>query len=119
MSESEEVIGKLLLSAAKGGDTNTVISLLRDNPNIDVNYRKANSYYMGSTALHYAAEYGHTEVCRILLSNSNIDINAKDNYEWTALHWAAYRGRTECCRVLLSNSNMTISAMDNGGRTAL
>ncbi len=33
----------------------------------------------GSTALHNAAKYGHTETVRVLLSDGRIDVNIQDN----------------------------------------
>ena len=56
-----------------------------------MNYRHK-SDYSGSIALHCAANKGHTEVCEILLSNSNLNIDAKDNNGFTALHLATLYG---------------------------
>ena len=105
-----------LFEAAKKGDTNTVKSLLEENTHIDVNYR--DSYYDGYTALHYAASNGHREICELLISNSNIDINVKDNIGDTALHSAASNGHREICELFMSNSNIDISIETNKGYTA-
>ena len=47
--------------------------------------------------LRCAAEYGHTEVVKLLLA-AGADVHAQDNY---ALRWAASEGHTEIVRLLL------------------
>ena len=45
----------------------------------------------GSTTLHGAAENGHLEVVKLLLTH-DADVNAKGEHESTPLHWAAKEG---------------------------
>jgi ankyrin repeat protein len=58
--------------------------------------------YKGDTALHYAAEKGHTEIVRFLLDNG-ADIHQRNDKGNTALHYAAKEGHTEVIRLLLDN----------------
>ena len=55
---------------------------------------------MGQTVLHFAAEHGHTEVCKFLL-----DRGAKPSltvkYKWmTPKMWAERGGHYECAAIL-------------------
>ncbi len=51
-------------------------------------------------AIQLAAEYGHTEVVRLLLSDSRVNPSAQYNY---AIKWAAYYGHTEVVKLLLGD----------------
>jgi ankyrin repeat protein len=56
----------------------------------------------GITALHLAAEAGHTEVVRLLLERCANASSAKRS-GWTALHWAAQNGSLDIMRILLQH----------------
>ena len=49
----------------------------------------------GSTALHFAARRGNTEIASLLIDQQNCDVNAKDNALATPLHQAAISGDSE------------------------
>lgn len=58
----------------------------------------------GGTAIHVAAEAGHSEILKMLLVDGKMkqfinDCEAFDRRA-TALHWAAICGKTECCKIL-------------------
>ena len=61
-------LGKQLYSAAEDGRVFEVSSLLRDHPEINVNW----AYYYQETALHIASLNGHAEVVKLLLAHPNI-----------------------------------------------
>ena len=54
-----------LIEAAEQGDVEAVSTLLRDHPEINVNW----------TALHVSSRFGHSEVVKLLLAHPDIDAN--------------------------------------------
>ena len=55
----------------------------------------------GSTALHFAARRGNTEIAKLLIDQQNCDVNAKDNALVTPLHQAAISGDSEITEELI------------------
>ena len=41
----------------------------------------------GKNCLHIAADYGHFNLCRVLISKHNVDVQLPDHDGWTALHY--------------------------------
>ena len=54
------------------------------------------------TPLHTAAKFGHVDICRILLENSE-DKNPPNINGVTPLHVAAKEGHLEVCKILLES----------------
>lgn len=80
---------------------------------VDVNAKNDNI----ATALHYAAQYGHSK-CLAYLIGRGVDIDVKDKDGKTPLHFAASNVRLECIEILISRlADPTIT--DNMGYTAL
>ncbi|AZL15017.1 ankyrin repeat domain-containing protein [Rickettsiales endosymbiont of Stachyamoeba lipophora] len=75
--------------------------------------------YPSQTALHIAAQRGHTETARILVQELTADVNATDLYGNTALHYAAENGHTETVRVLVQELGADVEAIDKYGNTVL
>lgn len=58
----------------------------------------------GKTALHWASQGGHLQVCELLLAHcTEKQVNALDVHKRTALHWAAAYGNTAVCKFLLEH----------------
>ena len=83
-------VEKQLLDAAKNGLVSEVSSLLKDHPEINVNWTNPDSHHR--TALQAASSYGHVEVAKLLFAHPNINVNFKDNFGQTALSFTCERG---------------------------
>lgn len=79
----------------------------------DINFTDTNGY----TALHFAARYGLSELCNILLLNK-ANINCANKKGQTPLHLAALNNKSHVMRLLLDNS-ANINAIDLLGNTPL
>jgi FOG: Ankyrin repeat len=73
----------------------------------------------GRTPLSWAAEYGHTEVVKTLLSDGRVDPDRQDNNGQTPLSWAARKGHTEVVKCLLGDGRVDPDRQDNHGTTPL
>ncbi|KAL7299255.1 myotrophin-like [Trichogramma pretiosum] len=83
-----------LVWGIKNGDLDQVRDII-EKKNIDVNQT-----IDGRTPLHYAADYGQSEVVRYLL-DKGADANATDKHGITTLLAAIWEGHTNCVRLLL------------------
>jgi len=79
------------------GMTSSVMRML-DMKSIDVEAREGGREN-GDTCLLAAAEYGHLEICRLLI-DKGADIEAKGWEGMTPLHYAAANGHIEIARLL-------------------
>jgi len=71
------------------------------------------------SSLHVAAQLNSTELCDLLLSRDNIDINIKNSCGYTPLHDAAYKNNINIVKILLGRSDITINIRNKFGCTAL
>ena len=83
-----------LRSAAEKGEAHLITLLL--SAGADVNGADDCS----NTPLICAAQNGHSECVRLLLSAPGIDINKPDQYGFTPLSEAAFNGHTECADLI-------------------
>ena len=118
MEEEEEMnvyTPKGVYNYAKRGDVDNLRLALdygNNNNPIDCNRNEH-----GRTALHAAADQGHTECIGVLLDRG-ADIESKQNQGGTALHIAAQHGHTTCIGVPLDRG-ADIESKENHGGTAL
>lgn len=68
---------------------------------------------------HSAAEGGHTEVLRLLLSQNSVDPSAVDSFGRTALHYASGSGNPTAVQYLLKLDGIAVDSVDEGGSTPL
>ena len=66
--------------------------------------------------LRDSAKAGNLEKVKELISRG-VDLNAKDNLNWTALHHAAFNGHLDIVKELIKN-HADLNAKNNIGRTA-
>ena len=71
----------------------------------------------GRTALHYAAAENNTVDVQEILARS-VDVNAKDDNDWTALHFAAQSNSFEVARLLI-DAGAEVDPTDSFGNTPL
>lgn len=74
-------------------------------------------YQNGCTPLHLAAEAGHTDVAKLLLSHG-ADVNAEDIWYQTPLHLAAANGHTHMTELLIVQ-DADVNKRDEQGETPL
>jgi ankyrin repeat protein len=87
------------------------IKEIKDVPYIDV------PDMFGRTALHYAAEFGHAEVAKLLIRRG-ASLEVLDKVKMTPLAVAAQQGHFECVKVLVEGG-ANIEARDKVRRTPL
>ncbi len=107
-----------LKSAIFEGDQKSVFNIILQNTPINGVVTK-----YGRTGLMTATMMGWTDIVTILLTHSDIAINAQDLTErcagWTALHHAVSRGRLKICKLLLNHPNLDINIQTTAGNTAV
>jgi len=107
----------MLQLAAINGDTAAVRLLLAD-PRVmpdNLNHLDKN----GSTPLHYAAEYGKSEVVKVLLADVRVNFHAQDRYGRTPLYVAGSKNKLDVVRVILADHRFEVNAADGAGLTLL
>ena len=55
----------------------------------------------GETALHYAAQYGFIDVCRLLVEEYQVDPHCRDRNGLTALHGANFYNKLDVVQYLV------------------
>jgi ankyrin repeat protein len=105
-----------LLWAAKGGDFDTVQFLLSKSV-LHNGVRASVANLQGSTALHWAAYNGTSELIELLLAEG-IDIHAQSQGGETALHWAVDWNNEAATRTLLTH-DANPNIIDARGNTPL
>ena len=95
--------GQQLIAAARAADVVAVTALLARGGAVDVD----NIDWMGRTALHRAARYGHLEVCAILLRGGSRAALWSDAKGRTPLDEAEERGHGAVAALLLHDTSVT------------
>ena len=88
-----------LYNAAEDGKVDDVKEIIRQHPNININWCNDK----GWTALHNASLKGHVDVCKVLIEHKHIRVNAVDNNGYTPLDRAILNNRDEVKELLLKN----------------
>ena len=113
--QAQQVLGQndqLIHDAARMGNAQTVVQLLKQNPAM----RDARTG-LGSTPLHLAATNPDIGPLKALLA-AGANVNAEDADGATPLHMAAYTNRIENAKALLE-AGADVHAQSSSGRTAL
>ena len=91
--------------ASKKGDIQTIFDLNKDGFSI-------NTRFNGRLLIHLSSENGHLSVVEYLV-NQKVDINSKDNNNWTPLHYAAKNGHLSVVEYLVNQKADINSKEDN------
>ena len=107
-----------MLEACKSGETK-IVQVLLERCNSEESGLNAKDED-GCTAFLLACFYGNTYVVKLLLDQSNIDLNARNNHQLTAFILAcSERGNEDVIKLLLDHSErINLNATDNYGLTA-
>jgi len=115
----EEPAEEKLRRAARYGNVSEVKEILRNNPTLNVNWKRKGVLHFGDTALHIASARGYDSIVSILLAHPNVDVNQKDNNGSTPFLWACRSGKTSCVRLLLKDQRVTVDERNIYGHTSL
>ena len=108
-------VEKILIEAATDGLVSEVSSLLKNNPEINVNWTDSTRW----TPLHAASSRGHVEVVKLLLAHPNIDVNSRKYYGQTPLSLGCENGHVSVVRSLLKDPRVDVTLDDNKQCTSL
>jgi len=108
-------VGQKLHDAAWEGCASEVSSLLRDQPEINVNWSNPLQW----TPLHATSFNGHVEVAKLLLAHPNINVNLKDSIGQTPLLFCCQWGHVSLVRLLLKDPRVDVALNDEMGHTPL
>ncbi|RLN49008.1 hypothetical protein BBJ28_00020579 [Nothophytophthora sp. Chile5] len=72
----------------------------------------------GNTALHYAVEFGHTDLTERLIA-AGANVNAGNTRLVTPLHLAVHKGRADLAKLLLVEGKANANKKDYNGNTPL
>jgi hypothetical protein len=95
------------------GDKEKLQSLVGDGANINARYAE------GRTPLSFAAELGREDMVELLLEQSEIDVDSKDDKGRSPLWWACSKGREKVISQLLSKSSANVFSKDMSGQAEL
>ena len=111
---SRSLEGKTPLMYALWNHQNSVVELLMQNDNVDVNCEDND----GATALHHAVDVDNETGARMLLADIRLqDINHKNRRGLTPLMRAVTRVKVNCATLLLSDPRVDLDARDNYKRS--
>jgi len=103
-----------LSCAAKLGH-DTVVRLLIEQEDVEINSRDSNS----QTSLSHAAQRGYEAVVRLLIEHEKVEIDSRDYYGRTSLSYASENGHEAVVRLLIEHEDVEADSKDNDGRAPL
>ena len=74
-----------------------LLVLLLAQRGLDVNIKD----HLGRTPLMAACYHGHDGIARRLCQLPGVDLNSRDEHQFTALHFAVYRNKPACVQVVI------------------
>ena len=107
----------LLYEAIKASNVSKAKEILRDTPNLKVNWVNHAEY--GTPFLSVACDKGLDSVVSILLAHPDINVNLKTKYGWTPLYVACLREHTSPVRLMLKDSRVKVNEPDKDGSPPL
>jgi len=114
---TKDEYGKTELIYAVIYQHNSVLTLLLNTPNIDVNLKSGRDE--GLCALHWAVNESNNEAVKLLLNVPNIDVNIVNNSGESALHEAVKRHNNEGLKLLLDVPTIDVNLVNFDGKSAV
>ena len=108
-------LGWKFIQAAKAAQVEEILSLLKHNPSLDVNWED----YHGWTAFHYACIGNHVEVVKLLLGFPHLNVNGRTKDGRTPLIWCCELNRVAILQLLLKDARVDFTYSDTYGWTPL
>ena len=114
-------VKKLFFDTIRHGRAFEVSPLLRDHPDLNVNYSNSDE----STPLQAASLFDSVEIVKLLLAHPNIDVNLKDIFGRPPISYGCYGGFVSIVRlfwrILVSMSHWmtTMAALHCGGHPVM
>ena len=103
------------IEAAQNGRVEEVEALLRDHPDLDVNWAFGNQW----TALHWASASCHTEVVKLLLAHPAINVNPLNQYGSTPFLFGCANLQVSVAQLLSKDPRVDVKWSDYNGCTSL
>ena len=110
-----EILGRRLFYASASGSLSNVSSLLREHPEIDVNWTNTDHY----SSLHTASIRGHVEVVKLLLAHPATNVNVQDPGGETPISLGCENGHVVVVQLLLKDPRVDVTLADKYGFTPL
>ena len=104
-------LGWKFIQAAKAAQVEEILSLLKHNPSLDVNWED----YHGWTAFHYACIGNHVEVVKLLLGFPHLNVNVQDHSGQTPVLQVCEYGQLPVVKLLLKDPRVDV-ALHSGGQ---
>jgi len=101
------------LHSAASWNVEQVSSLLRDHPDLDVNWGD------GRTALHTAASNNKPAIVKLLLAHPNINVNLRGSTGKTPFSLGCYHGHLSVFRLFLNDPRVNVTLEDTDGCSPL
>ena len=112
MAPTQRRLNEQFFDAARGGDKERVLRLIREGADVNV------KNLLGETPLHLASRHdGHVKVVKLLLEKG-LDVNVTNSSGHTPLHIASSYSKVDLVKLLLEKG-ADVNANDNDGETPL
>lgn len=114
-ADKRNIYGWTPLSRAVRDGQDTIVKMLLDTQQVDVNAKNVD----GWTPLSREASNAHDAMVKMLLETPNIEVNARDGNGWTPLSRAAANGHDTIVKMLLDVQKVDLDDKDSNGWTPL
>ncbi|OQV21820.1 Oxysterol-binding protein-related protein 1 [Hypsibius exemplaris] len=120
--DKKSALDESFIYHARVGDAQAVKELLdarrREEVDLNVNHLGLMKWDRGCTALHIACYFGHADAVKVLLGDTDIDIDIRNNHWETPLHKAALTGRIDIVHFLVDRGASVLVTDDKGRRAS-
>jgi len=108
-----------LLDDAEHHRVDKVKRILRNHPNIDVNWKNHTDILRSPSLLHCIYDRGDDAIISMLLAHPNIDVNLKESRGQIPFFGACQKGLTSAVRLFLHDPRVNVNDSEERGTTPL